>query len=152
MGGRMANASQSFIERLPYLIMPAIVLGFCMTSGVMRYARSSMLDSMGKDYMKTARAKGIPEWRVNLLHGLRAALTPVVVLIGFRLPMLIGGAVVIEEVFQWPGIGGLFVDAVRSQNTPLVMMIGFFSVLLVLISSIIVDIVTAMLDPRIKLS
>ena len=152
VGGRMANASQSFIERLPYLIMPAIVLGFSMTSGVMRYARSSMLDSMGKDYMKTARAKGIPEWRVNLLHGLRAALTPVVVLIGFRLPMLIGGAVVIEEVFQWPGIGGLFVDAVRSQNTPLVMMIGFFSVLLVLISSIIVDIVTAMLDPRIKLS
>ena len=89
---------------------------------------------------------------MNLLHGLRAAITPVVVLIGFRLPMLIGGAVVIEEVFQWPGIGGLFVDAVRAQNTPLVMMIGFFSVLLVLISSIIVDILTALLDPRIKLS
>lgn len=151
-GGRMASAGQSFIERLPYLVMPALVLGFSLTAGVMRYARSSMLDSMGRDYMKTARAKGIPEWRVNLLHGLRTALTPVVVLIGFRLPMLIGGAVVIEEVFQWPGIGSLFVNAVRSQNTPLVMMIGFFSVLLVLISSIIVDIVTAFLDPRIKLS
>ena len=62
---------------------------------------------------------------MNLLHGLRAAMTPVVVLIGFRLPMLIGGAVVVEEVFQWPGIGVLFVDAVRSQNTPLVMIIGF---------------------------
>ncbi len=152
VGGRMASADQNFFERLPYLIMPALVLGFSLTAGVMRYARGSMLDSMGKDYMKTARAKGIPEWRLNLLHGLRAALTPVVVLIGFRLPMLIGGAVVIEEVFQWPGIGGLFVDAVRSQNTPLVMMIGFFSVLLVLVSSIIVDIVTAALDPRIKLS
>ena len=70
---------------------------------------------------------------------------------GVASPLLIGGAVVIEEVFQWPGIGSLFVNAVRSQNTPLVMMIGFFSVLLVLISSIMVDIVTAFLDPRIKL-
>lgn len=151
-GGRMAHAGQSFIQRLPYLILPAAVLGFSMTAGVMRYARGSMLESMGRDYMKTARSKGIPEWRVNLLHGLRAAVTPVVVLIGFRLPMLIGGAVVVEEVFQWPGIGGLFIKAVRAQNTPLVMMIGFFSVLIVLVSSILVDLVTAMLDPRIKLS
>ena len=149
VGGRMAYAGQNFIQRLPYLIMPATVLGFSLTSGVMR---SSMLDSMGRDYMKTARSKGLPEWRVNLLHGLRAAMTPVVVLIGFRLPMLIGGAVVVEEVFQWPGIGVLFVDAVRSQNTPLVMIIGFFSVLLVLVASIVVDIITALLDPRIKLS
>ncbi len=152
VGGRMANSSQTFFQRLPYLIMPAIVLGFSLTAGVMRYARSSMLDSMGKDFIKTARAKGLPEWRVYLLHGLRSALSPVVVLIGFRLPMLIGGAVVIEEVFQWPGVGELFVDAVRSQNTPVVMMIGFFSVLLVLVSSILVDIATAALDPRIKLS
>lgn len=152
VGGRMAYAGQSFLQRLPYLILPASVLGFSMTAGVMRYARGSMLESMGRDYMKTARSKGIPEWRVNLLHGLRAAVTPVVVLIGFRLPMLIGGAVVVEEVFQWPGIGGLFIKAVRAQNTPLVMMIGFFSVLIVLVSSILVDLVTAMLDPRIKLS
>lgn len=152
VGGRMAYEGQNFIQRLPYLIMPATVLGFSLTAGVMRYARGSMLDSMGKDYMKTARSKGIPEWRVNLVHGLRAAITPVVVLIGFRLPMLIGGAVVVEEVFQWPGIGGLFINAVRAQNTPVVMMVGFFSVLIVLVSSIIVDIVTAMLDPRIKLS
>ena len=152
VGGRMAYAGQSFLQRLPNLIMPATVLGFSLTAGVMRYGRSSMLDSMGHDYMKTARSKGLPEWRVNLLHGLRAAMTPVVVLVGFRLPMLIGGAVVVEEVFQWPGIGGLFVSAVRSQNTPLVMIIGFFSVLMVLVASIIVDIIIAMLDPRIKLS
>jgi hypothetical protein len=152
VGGRMAYAGQSFLQRLPNLIMPATVLGFSLTAGVMRYGRSSMLDSMGHNYMKTARSKGLPEWRVNLLHGLRAAMTPVVVLVGFRLPMLIGGAVVVEEVFQWPGIGGLFVSAVRSQNTPLVMIIGFFSVLMVLVASIIVDIITAMLDPRIKLS
>lgn len=151
VGGRFASVDQTFLERLPYLIMPALVMGFSMTAGVMRYSRASMLDSMGKDYMKTARAKGLPEWRINLLHGLRAAITPVVVLIGFRLPMLIGGSVVIESVFQWPGIGGLFTQAVRSQNTPVIMMIGFFSVLMVLLSSLIVDVVTAMLDPRIKL-
>ncbi len=151
VGGRFASVDQSFLERLPYLVMPALVLGFSMTAGVMRYARASMLDSMGRDYMKTARAKGLPEWRINLLHGLRAAITPVVVLIGFRLPMLIGGSVVIEGVFQWPGIGSLFVSAVRTQNTPVIMMIGFFSVLLVLLSSLVVDVVTAMFDPRIKL-
>lgn len=152
VGGRMAYANQPLLERLNYLLLPALVNGFSMTAGVMRYARSSMLDSMGKDYMKTARAKGIPEWRVNFVHGLRAAITPVVVLIGFRLPMLIGGTVVIETVFQWPGVGELFVKAIRAQNTPVVMMIAFFSVLLVLVSSILVDIVTAWLDPRIKLS
>ena len=82
VGGRMAYAGQSFLQRLPNLIMPATVLGFSLTAGVMRYGRSSMLDSMGHDYMKTARSKGLPEWRVNLLHGLRAAMTPVVVLVG----------------------------------------------------------------------
>lgn len=151
VGGRMAHVGQNLWERLPYLIMPASVLGFSLTSGVMRYGRSSMLDAMNRDYIKTARSKGLPEWRVNLVHGLRTAMTPMVVLIGFRLPMLIGGAVIVEDVFQWPGIGGLFTAAVRSQNTPVVMMIGFFSVLLVLISSIIIDVVTALLDPRIKL-
>ena len=152
VGGRMDYYGQNFFLRLHYLILPATVLGFSMTAGVMRYARSSLLDSMGKEFMKTARAKGLKEWQINLKHGLRAALTPVIVLIGFRLPMLIGGAMVVEEVFQWPGIGGLFIKAVYAQNTPLVMMIGFFSVLIVLLSSLLVDIVTAMLDPRIKLS
>lgn len=152
VGGRMADMSQTFLERLPYLIMPASVLGFSMTAGVMRYSRSSMLDSLNRDYIKTARSKGLPEWRINLVHGLRVAMSPVVVLIGFRLPMLIGGAVVIEQVFQWPGVGNLFIQAVRSQNTPIVMMVGFFSVLIVLVASVIVDVVIAALDPRIKLS
>ncbi len=151
VGGRMLDITQNFFQRLPYLIMPATVLGFSLTAGVMRYSRSSMLDSMNRDYIKTARSKGLPEWRINLVHGLRVAMTPVVVLVGFRLPMLIGGAVVIEQVFQWPGIGVLFINAVRAQNTPVVMIIGFFSVLLVLVSSLIVDILTAVLDPRIKL-
>lgn len=150
-GGRIFPGYDSFLDRLPHLILPAIVLGSTMTAGVMRYARSSMLDALNKDYIKTARSKGIPEWRVNLIHGFRVALTPVIVLIGFRLPMLIGGSVVIEQVFQWPGIGKEFVAAVKGQNLPLIMMIAMFSVLAVLIASFLVDVFTALLDPRIKL-
>ena len=152
VGGRFAESSDNFFQRIEYLILPATVLGLSLTAGVMRYSRSSMLDSMNKEYIKTARSKGLSETRVNLVHGLRVAMTPVVVLIGFRLPILIGGSVVIEQVFQWPGVGQLFVTSVDVQNTPVIMMIAFFTVLLVLISSILVDVVTALLDPRIKLS
>ena len=152
VGGRMASSSQGFFGRLPYLVMPALALGFSMLAGVMRYSRSSMLDSLNRDYIKTARSKGLPEWRVNIMHGIRVAMSPIVVLIGFRLPMLIGGAVVIEQVFQWPGVGMLFIQAVRSQNTPIVMIVGFFSAMMVLLSSLIVDVLIAVLDPRIKLS
>ncbi len=151
-GGRSTYGVDTFLDKLQYIIMPSLVLALSLISGVMRYARSSMLDSLNKDFIKTARSKGLPEWRVNLIHGFRVAMTPVVVLIGFRLPMLIGGAVVVEQIFQWPGVGMLFVAAVRTQNTPVVMMIAFFSVLLVLISSLIVDLCTAILDPRVKLS
>lgn len=151
IGGRSSPGEVGLLPHLKHLILPASVLGISMTTGVMRYSRASMLDTMNKDYVKTARAKGLPEWRVNLVHGLRVALTPVVVLIGFRLPTLIGGSVVIETIFQWPGIGNAFKTAVTGQNYPLVMMIALFSVLMVLAASFLVDIFTAILDPRVKL-
>ena len=151
VGQRILPGYDSYWDHLPHLIMPAGVLALMLTAGVMRYSRSSMLDSLNKEYIRTARSKGIPEWRVNFVHGLRVALIPIVVLIGFRLPMLIGGAVIIEQVFQWPGVGELFVFNVRSQNYPLVMMIAFFSVLAVLLASFFIDLFTAILDPRIKL-
>lgn len=150
-GGRTLPGYTTFMDRLPHLVLPALVLGSTMTAGVMRYSRSSMLDALSKDYIKTARSKGLPEWRVNLLHGFRVALTPVIVLVGFRLPMLIGGSVVVEQIFQWPGIGKEFVSAVRGQNLPLVMMIALFSVTAVLVASFLVDLVTALLDPRVRL-
>ena len=122
-----------------------------MTAGVMRYARSAMLDSLSREFIRTARSKGLPEWRINLIHGFRVALTPVVVLIGFRLPTLIGGSVIIETVFQWPGIGNEFIDAVRGADYPLVMMIALFSVLAVLLASLVVDVLSALIDPRVRL-
>ena len=151
VGKRLMPGYDSYWDHMPHLVMPAMVMGLIMTAGVMRYTRSSMLDSLNKEFIRTARSKGIPEWRINFIHGLRVALIPVVVLIGFRLPMLIGGTVIIEQVFQWPGIGNLFVNAVRGQNYPLVMMISFLSVTAVLFASFLIDLLTALLDPRIKL-
>ncbi|MGB4433910.1 MAG: ABC transporter permease [Defluviitoga tunisiensis] len=151
VGGRMMPGYEKFLDRLPHLILPAIVLGSSLTGGVMRYARNSMLESLNKDFIKTARSKGLPEWRVNFIHGFRVAMTPVVVLVGFRLPMLVGGTVVIEEVFQWPGMGKEFLSAVRGQDLPLVMMIALFTVSAVLIASFLIDILTALIDPRVRL-
>ena len=151
VGGRLMPGYETFWDRLPHLILPALVLSLMMTAGVMRYSRSSMLDALSRDFITTARSKGLPAWRVNFLHGFRVALTPVIVLIGFRLPTLIGGSVIIEEVFQWPGLGKEFIAAVRGADYPLVMMIALFSVLAMLLASLIVDILTALIDPRVRL-
>jgi peptide/nickel transport system permease protein len=151
VGGRSMPQYITFWDRLPHLVMPALVLSIMMTAGVMRYARAAMLDALNKDFIKTARSKGLPEWRVNLLHGFRVALTPVVVLIGFRLPALIGGSVIVEQVFQWPGVGSLFVLSVRNQDYPVVMAIALISVVTVLVVSVVIDVLTAIIDPRVRL-
>ena len=151
VGGRTDPEVVNFVGRIKYLILPSLVLGISMTAGVMRYARGSMLDTMNKEYIRTARSKGLPEWRVNLIHGFRVSLTPVIVLVGFRLPTLIAGSVVIETVFQWPGIGSAFNTAVRAQNYNLVMMLALLFVFMTLFASTLVDILTAALDPRVKL-
>jgi peptide/nickel transport system permease protein len=150
-GGRYSMDNRSFSDHLLHLLMPASVMALTEIAGVMRYSRSSMLDAMNKDFIKTARSKGLPEWRVNFVHGFRVSLIPVVVLVGFRLPGLISGSVVLETIFQWPGIGREFVTAVRGQNYPLVMMIAFIMVSVMLFASFMVDILTALLDPRVKL-
>ena len=151
VGGRLLPGYETFWDRLPHIVMPALVLSAMMTAGVMRYSRSSMLDSLNKEFIRTARSKGLPEWRVNFVHGFRVALTPVIVLIGFRLPVLIGGSVIIEEVFQWPGIGSEFIGSVRGQDYPLVMMIALLSVFAMLMASLIIDVLTALIDPRVRL-
>ena len=148
---RILPHQQSVFSDLKVLFLPAMILGISQTAAVMRYTRAGMLSVMNKDFVKTARSKGLSETRVNLIHGFRVALTPVVVLIGFRLPTLISGSVVIETIFQRKGIGVTFVTAVRGQNYPLVMMIALFLVMAVLAASLLVDIFTALLDPRVKL-
>jgi peptide/nickel transport system permease protein len=152
VGGRLLPSYDSYFDHLPNIVLPGLVLSMMMTAGVMRYSRSAMLDSLSREFIRTARSKGLPEWRINLVHGFRVALTPVVVLIGFRLPTLIGGSVIIEEVFQWPGIGSEFIAAVRGADYPLVLLIALLSVFAVLMASLIVDVLTALIDPRVRLS
>lgn len=151
-GGRIASDDTSWFDHLDNLILPALALGIALTAGVMRYSRSSMLDVESKAFMTTAKAKGMSPLRMNLLHGFRVALTPVIVLVGFRLPTIISGSVVIEQIFQWPGIGQEFLGAVRGQDYPLIMIIALMSTAAVLLASLIVDILTALIDPRIRLS
>lgn len=151
IGGRMEVGNDTFVQRLHHLVLPATVLSLFLTASVMRYARASMLDASSKDFLRTARSKGLPEWKVNFLHGFRVAMNPVVVQIGLRLPMLISGSVVVETVFQWPGIGRMFITAVRGQNYPLVMMIALLMILTTMLSSFLIDLLTAAMDPRVRL-
>ena len=151
IGGRTTPQMTHWYEHLRYLILPAMVLGLTQTSSVMRYARSSMLESMNRDFVKTARSKGIPEWKVNLVHGFRVTMTPVIILIAFRLPALISTSMVIENVFSWPGIGMTFKDAVTAQNYPMVMMIALIIVVMVMLMSLLMDIFTRIIDPRVRL-
>ena len=151
IGGRTTPQMTHWYEPLRYLILPAMVLGLTQTTSVMRYSRSSMLESMNRDFVKTARSKGIPEWKVNLVHGFRVTMTPVIILIAFRLPALISTSMVIENVFSWPGIGMTFKDAVTAQNYPMVMMIALIIVVMVMLMSLLMDIFTRIIDPRVRL-
>ena len=122
-----------------------------MCAVLMRYARNTMLDVLNSDYIKTARSKGLPEWKVYLKHGFRNAMRPVLVILCFRLPMLIGGSVVIESVFGWPGIGSIITQSVVSGDYPVIMVTTLLVAAAMLAASFLVDVITAALDPRVRL-
>lgn len=149
-GGTMTFGENGFIQRIPYLIMPAICLGITYIATLMRFTRSSMLDVLSKDYIKTARSKGLSENKVNIKHGFRNALIPIMVIIVLRIPMLVGGTVVIENVFNFPGMGSMLLNAISGTDMPLVMMTAMIIASVILASSFLVDIFTAALDPRIR--
>lgn len=149
-GGRMAAGHPGFIDRIPYLIMPAFCLGISLTATLSRYTRSTMLDVMNQDYVKTARAKGLSESAVDLKHVFRNAMSPVMVIMVMRLPMLVSGTVVIESVFNYPGMGSMILDAISAGDMPVVMITTMVVAAVTLAASCIVDIVTALLDPRVR--
>ena len=117
----------------------------------MRYTRNSMLDVMNSDYIKLARSKGIPEWKVFIKHGLRNALRPVVVILVFRISLLFSGSVVIESVFSWPGVGARMTQGVVSGDYTVVMVLALAIAASVLVASFLLDIISAWLDPRIRI-
>lgn len=133
-----------------HLILPAFILGFGHLATVMRYTRSAMLEVLRTDYLVTATAKGLPRWSVVLGHALRNALLPVATILGLAIPGLLGGSIIIEVVFSWPGMGQLFLDGVLSRDYPLIMGITLVTAVLVLFGNLVTDISYAYLDPRIR--
>lgn len=152
VGGKISAQNPGFFGHLKHLFLPALTMSIGLTPAVMRYTRNAMLDVFNSDYVKTARAKGIPEWKVYVKHILRNALTPVLVLLIFRLPALISGSVALESVFSWPGIGNVVVNSVTSGDYPVIMVTTLMVSFVMLIASMLVDVVSAYLDPRIRLS
>lgn len=146
------GAPFSLTDRIRHLILPVAMLTFVSAAGYMRYLRSSMLDVINQDYIRTARAKGLRERAVIYKHALRNALIPLVTLIGLDLPSLFGGAIFTETIFAWPGIGRLYFNAALKTDYPMVMAILMIEAALIILSSLLVDFLYAVFDPRIRLS
>ena len=135
-----------------YLILPMLTLAFRPLAIIARLTRSSMLDVLGQDYVRTARAKGVAAWKVTIKHALRNALNPVITTISAWLAALLGGAFFIEYVFNWPGIGLLAINSILSLDFPMIQGTVLFTAVIFIIVNMIVDILYAFLDPKVKLS
>ncbi len=151
-GNRVSpDATNAFVDAFQHLFLPVLTLTIGMVAVLMRYARNTMLDVLNSDYIKTARSKGIPEWKVYMKHGFRNAMKPVLVILMFRIPALIGGSVVIESVFSYPGIGTSMTNAITNMEYNLVLIITLIIAAVMLICSFMVDVLNALLDPRVRL-
>jgi peptide/nickel transport system permease protein len=139
-----------WINRLQHLALPVMTLSLATIAGWSRYQRSAMLDVLNQDYLRTARAKGLPEWRVIGKHALKNALIPVVTVVAIDLAYLLGGAVVTETIFAWPGMGRLFVQALESRDFPMVMGTVIFTSIILVVFNLFADIIYGFLDPRIR--
>lgn len=135
-----------------HMVMPVIVLATSMAGSNIRYIRSAVLEILQQDYLRTARAKGIGRFRVIYKHALRNALVPIVTVIGMEIPMLFGGAVIIEQVFSWPGLGLMTMSAIIGRDYPVIMGVCLLSAVVVLIANLVTDILYALVDPTISLN
>ena len=148
----MILGDKSFLfDRFTHLLLPTITLGSTLAAFVMRFVRSSMIDVLGQDYILTAKSKGLSERKIFFKHALKNALLPVITYIGLRLGYMLSGAVVIESVFGWPGLGLLMLDALFERDYPVIMGLFIVISLSVTIITFIVDILYTYLDPRIRL-
>ena len=150
-GNRVAPGQITFWDRFPNYILPVATLTIAMLAVLIRYTRNSVLDTLNRDFVKTARSKGVPEWRVLYSHVFRNSLGPVMVLLAFRLPLLVGGSILVESVFQWPGIGTTIIAAVTASDYPVIMVVSMLIAMVILFASFLVDIVKSILDPRVRL-
>ncbi len=138
------------LEKLSYFIMPAVVLAVPIIAIFIRFMRSSMLEVNKQDYVTTARAKGLSERAVTYRHILKNAIVPMVTVIGIQLPRLVSGAVIVETVFAWPGLGWLGYQAILQRDYPVILALSLLTGAFILVMNVVVDIVYALLDPRIR--
>ncbi|MAT40292.1 MAG: diguanylate cyclase [Ectothiorhodospiraceae bacterium] len=149
-----------FADRLPtlhylwdviqHMVLPVFVLGIASAAATGRFLRGSLLEVINQDYIRTARAKGMPESRIIWKHALRNALIPIITIIGMSLPFLLGGAVIVETIFGWPGMGRLTIDAIFSRDYPLIIGCTLVSGVLVILGNLFADVMYAVADPRIR--
>ena len=144
------GAPFSLLDRIKHLIMPAIILGFGSAGLFARYTRTSMLDVMRSEYVTTARAKGLRERTITVRHIFRNALLPIVTVVAAQLPSLLGGAVITEQIFQWPGLGMLLIKRTTERDYPVLMGITVLTAVLILFSNLLADLLYAAVDPRIR--
>jgi peptide/nickel transport system permease protein len=144
------QVGKTFVQVIYHMVLPVISMSVVSLASYSRYIRSTMLDVLNQDYIRTARSKGLPRRTVIFVHALKNASLPIATIVGLDLPFLLGGAVVTEKIFAWPGMGRLFLDQVYRADTPVVMGILMLVAVAVIVFQIITDVVYAWLDPRIR--
>jgi peptide/nickel transport system permease protein len=144
------SAGDKIRDRIAHLVLPVSTLTLALAAGVSRYTRGQMLEVIRQDYIRTAKAKGLPERTVIMKHALRNSLIPVVTLLGLYIPLLFSGTVFVEVIFAWPGMGRVIVDAIFQRDYPVVMATSFIFAVMVVLGSLLADILYAVVDPRIR--
>lgn len=142
--------SEKLLDRLWHLVLPVFVLGVGSAAGTARYMRSRLLEVLSEEYILAARARGLRERAVILKHALRNAMIPIITIFGMSLPFLLGGAVLIERVFAWPGMGSLAVEAVGGRDYPVILATTMMGAVLVILGNLLADITYALVDPRVS--
>jgi peptide/nickel transport system permease protein len=149
-GGSFTPFQENPAEWAYDLLLPWITLAFLLSAGYARLTRAGMLETMGEDFIRTARAKGLPQRTVVVKHGLRSALTPIVTIFGLDVGLLLGGAVLTESAFGLNGLGKYAVEAIRANDLPKVMGVTILAAFFVVIANLIVDLLYAVIDPRVR--
>ena len=145
------SVTYKFMDRIWHLLIPSILGATGGIAVLSRYVRSQMLEVGGQDYIRTARAKGLPPEQIHYKHALRNALLPFVTMFGLILPGLIGGSVIIESIFSWPGMGRMAYEAILARDYPVILTVNFVSAVLVLVGTFISDLLYLVVDPRIRM-
>lgn len=145
------NGAERLWSRLQHILLPTITLGLGSAASISRYMRGQLLEVIRQDYIRTARSKGLPESAVVFRHGLRNALMPIVTIMGLSLPSLLAGAVITENVFTWPGMGRVAVDAALQRDYPMFLAVNLMFATMVVLGNLVADVLYAVVDPRVRL-